>query len=135
MLYGALGRTGVYPMQEMLRMIAGGDDDHARIALARRLYDDLPESNWLRRNAYVGDHLAGDDAGLYDLLLHARDRAYRVVTNTNGSLLNAKNIEALKCFDLVRFSIDSVDSESFERLRPGGAILTINGKRGGFTAA
>lgn len=78
MLYGALGRTGVYPMQEMLRMIAGGDDDRARIALARRLYDDLPESNWLRQNAYVGDHLAGGDAGLYDLLLHARDRAYTV---------------------------------------------------------
>jgi hypothetical protein len=53
------------------------------------------------------------------------------VINTNGSLLTAKNLEALKCFDLVRLSIDSVDSESFERLRPGGAILTVDGKRGG----
>jgi radical SAM protein with 4Fe4S-binding SPASM domain len=59
-----------------------------------------------------------------------RDRSYRLVINTNGSLLTAKNLEALKCFDLVRLSIDSVDSESFERLRPGGAILTVNGERG-----
>ena len=59
------------------------------------------------------------------------DRNYHLVTNTNGSLLTDANIEALKRFDLVRFSIDSIDSESFERLRPGGAILTINGDRGG----
>ena len=60
-----------------------------------------------------------------------RDRSYRLVTNTNGSLLTARNLEALKRFDLVRFSLDSIDSESFERLRPGGAILTVNGQRGG----
>ena len=59
-----------------------------------------------------------------------RDRKYHLVTNTNGSLLTHKNIETLKLFDIVRFSIDSVDSESFERLRPGSAVLTINGKRG-----
>ena len=81
MVYGALGRTGVYPMQALLRMLAGevGDDpDEARIALARRLLDHLPATNWLKRNPFVGDHLAGGDAGLYDLLLHGRDRAYRV---------------------------------------------------------
>jgi len=60
-----------------------------------------------------------------------RERSFRLVTNTNGSMLTEANLEALKRFDLVRFSIDSVDSESFERLRPGGAILTVNGKRGG----
>ncbi len=78
MLYGELGRTGVYHMQRMLRMIAGDDDDGARLRRARRLYRALPESNWLRRNPYVGDHLDGGDAGLYDLLLHSRDRAYTV---------------------------------------------------------
>ncbi len=57
-------------------------------------------------------------------------RRYKLVINTNGSLLTTKNIDALKHFDIVRLSIDSVDSESFERLRPGGAVLTINGKRG-----
>ena len=79
MLYGELGRTGVYQVQRMLRMIAGDDDDdRARLARARRLYRALPETNWLRRNPHVGDHLDGGDAGLYDLLLHGRDRAYTV---------------------------------------------------------
>jgi pyruvate-formate lyase-activating enzyme len=57
------------------------------------------------------------------------DRPYRLVINTNGSVLTDENIEALKRFDLMRFSLDSTDSESFDRLRPGGAILTVNGQR------
>jgi SAM-dependent methyltransferase len=78
MLYGEIGRTGVYHMQAMLRLLAAGDDDRKRIGLARRLYDDLPETNWFRRNTNIADHLKGGDAGLYDLLLHSRDRAYTV---------------------------------------------------------
>ena len=38
----------------------------------------LPATNWLKRNAFLADHLEGGDAGLYDLLLHSRDRAYTV---------------------------------------------------------
>ncbi len=78
MLYGALGRTGVYPLQESLRLLGGGEGARGRIELARRLLDDLPRSNWFRRNPLLGDHLLDDDAALYDLLLHSRDRAYRV---------------------------------------------------------
>jgi radical SAM protein with 4Fe4S-binding SPASM domain len=59
-----------------------------------------------------------------------RDRPFRLVISTNGSLLTDQNVETLKHFDLVRFSIDSTDSGSFERLRPGAAVLTINGQRG-----
>ena len=83
MVYGALGRTGVYPVQAMLRRIAppaadGGPPDAARLRLARRLLAALPATNWLRRNPLVADHLRGDDAGLYDLLLHAADRPLSV---------------------------------------------------------
>ena len=78
MVYGELGRTGVYPMQDMMRMLTAGDEDDAKVALARRLMAQLPATNWLNRNPFVGDHLEGGDAGLYDLLLHGRDRAYRV---------------------------------------------------------
>jgi len=80
MLYGTLGRTGVYDVQAMLRMITADEDEPAadRIARARRLLADLPPTNRLKRNPFVNDHLKGDDAGLYDLLLHSRDRAYTV---------------------------------------------------------
>ncbi len=78
MLYGALGRTGVYHAQDILKLIAAGADDATRLDVARRLIKGLPETNWLARNRYVRDHLDGGDAGLYDLLLHSRDRAYTV---------------------------------------------------------
>ncbi len=79
MLYGELGRTGVYPMQDMLRKIAApAAPPGERIKLAKGLLKQLPETNWLKRNPFLGDHLAGGDAGIYDLLLHSRDVAYRV---------------------------------------------------------
>jgi SAM-dependent methyltransferase len=79
MVYGALGRTGVYPVQDLLRGLAGEENPPAdRLAVARRLLAALPPTNWLKRNSHVGDHLDGSDAGLYDLLLHGRDRAYTV---------------------------------------------------------
>jgi SAM-dependent methyltransferase len=54
MLYGELGRTGVYPMQEMMRTLAADamEPAQSRLETAKRLLKQLP--------------------------LHARDRAYRV---------------------------------------------------------
>ncbi len=77
MVYGALGRTGVYPLQDALARLGRGLDLEAQVGLARRLLDELPASNWFRRNPFLGDHKRGD-AELVDLLLHRRDRAYRV---------------------------------------------------------
>jgi SAM-dependent methyltransferase len=79
MVYGQYGRTGVYPMQEMLRTLAPRSmamED--RIAMAKRLIRFLPTTNLFRRNPYLNDHITGGDAGLYDLLLHSCDRAYTV---------------------------------------------------------
>lgn len=83
MVYGTLGRTGVYPVQAMLRTLAAHAPapaltQAAQLATARDLLKQLPATNWLRRNPAVGDHLAGGDAGLHDLLLHAQDRSYSV---------------------------------------------------------
>ncbi len=78
MIYGELGRTGVYPFQDMMRMLPTGEAPADRLAVAGRLLKQLPPSNWLRRNPFLADHLQGGDAGLFDLLLHSRDRAYRV---------------------------------------------------------
>jgi SAM-dependent methyltransferase len=79
MLYGQYGRTGVYPLQELLRTLAPLSmalED--RIAMAKRLIRFLPTTNLFRRNPYLNDHVTGGDAGLYDLLLHSIDRAFTV---------------------------------------------------------
>jgi SAM-dependent methyltransferase len=78
MVYGRLGRTGVYEMQELLRVVAGDGPPRERIQRARKLLAELPATNWLARNPNLSDHVEGGDAGLFDLLLHARDRAYSV---------------------------------------------------------
>lgn len=79
MVYGEYGRRGVYEMQEALRTFAPAElPDVDRIARTKRLLGKLPKTNGLRRNPFVQDHQNGGDAGVYDLLLHARDRAYRV---------------------------------------------------------
>jgi SAM-dependent methyltransferase len=77
MVYGPYGRTGVYPMQRMLRQLAGDRPLAEQVRTARRLWDALPATNWLRRNPFVGDHKR-TDAELVDLLLHARDRSYTI---------------------------------------------------------
>jgi SAM-dependent methyltransferase len=77
MVYGTFGRTGVYPLQDALRTLSADLPDAQRVALARRLLGGLPTTNWFKRNPFLGDHLQSD-AGLYDLLLHSRDRAYTV---------------------------------------------------------
>jgi SAM-dependent methyltransferase len=78
MVYAPLGRTGVYPMQSMLSTLDAGDAPDARIRMAHDLLAALPPTNWLKRNPHVADHLRAGDSGLYDLLLHGRDRAYSV---------------------------------------------------------
>lgn len=77
MVYAPFGRTGVYPLQAALRTLSGELPLAERVALARRLLDALPPTNWLRRNPFLGDHRKSD-AELVDLLLHARDRAYEI---------------------------------------------------------
>ena len=77
MLYGSYGRTGLYPLQDVLRQLTGEEALPERVSLTRRLLDSLPRTNWFRRNPFLGDHKLSD-AELVDLLLHARDRAYSV---------------------------------------------------------
>jgi SAM-dependent methyltransferase len=79
MVYGQIGRTGVYQMQSLLRMASAPDDDiPARVDLARQMLAGLPETSWFKRGEDLyNDHERGD-AGIYDLLLHSQDRAYTV---------------------------------------------------------
>ncbi len=79
MVYAPHGRTGVYMVQDALRLLAPPDEaGPTRIETARRLLRQLPETNWFRFNRNFQDHITGGDAGVYDLLLNPRDRAYSV---------------------------------------------------------
>jgi SAM-dependent methyltransferase len=79
MVYAPYGRTGVNMLQDALRLLVPvGEPPAERLAVAKRVLKLLPETGWLRRNPYVGDHLAGGDAGIYDLLLNPRERTYSV---------------------------------------------------------
>ena len=77
MLYGALGRRGVYETQAMLRLLTRDQPLAAAVGTARQLLSQLPPSHWLKRNPMLGDH-ERSDAELVDLLLHSRDRAFSV---------------------------------------------------------
>ena len=79
MVYAPHGRTGVYMVQDALRLLAPPEEPPAsRLDVARRVMRHLPDSNWLRGNRNFADHLTGGDAGLYDLLLNPRDRAFDI---------------------------------------------------------
>jgi 2-polyprenyl-3-methyl-5-hydroxy-6-metoxy-1,4-benzoquinol methylase len=77
MLYGAIGRLGIYHMQSALRLANQGCGEAEKIAQAKELLRDLPHSNWFRLAADLyGD--TDSDAGIFDMLLHSQDRAYTV---------------------------------------------------------
>jgi SAM-dependent methyltransferase len=79
MVYAPHGRTGVYMLQEALRLLAPPEEPPAaRVEAAKRLWRHLPETAWLRKNPWITDHTQGGDAGLYDLLLNPRDVAFTV---------------------------------------------------------
>ena len=89
MVYATAGRTGVYQMQALMRLVDQGQqpvnavpgtvsDEQRKISSTRDLLASLPASNWFKRSEDLHhDHKMGD-AGIYDLLLHSQDRAYSV---------------------------------------------------------
>lgn len=121
MVYAPYGRTGVYMVQEALSHLAPFEESPAkRLDIAKRVMHHLPETAWLRFNHNFGDHLTGGDAGLYDLLLNPRDRAYTVQTlwelfDQSGLTINSfieparYNPKYLIADPKVRAKIDALD--------------------------
>ena len=77
MVYAPYGRSGVYPLQEAFAALFQGLPPGERLIRARQIVADLPEGHPFRANRNLSDHLTSE-AGFYDLLLHAQDRAYDV---------------------------------------------------------
>ncbi len=104
MVYAPLGRTGVYPMQEALKALSEGEEPETQVAIAKKVLNEAPPTNWLNRNEIVVDHKS-NDAGLYDLLLHSRDRPYSV-----GELqetLTAAGLELVSFVEPARYAPES----------------------------
>ncbi len=119
MVYGEYGRTGVYPMQKMVRQLAGDLPLDRRVELARRLMAALPATNWFKRNPFLGDHKRSD-AELVDLLLHSRDRAYRV--GQLAELVAAAGLEPVALIEPARYEPASylADARLLEPLKGQG---------------
>jgi SAM-dependent methyltransferase len=95
MVYAPYGRTGVYPLQGAFGALFAGDPPPERVRLARAALGTLPAAHPFLKNAVLGDH-RDSDAGLHDLLLNARDRAY-----TMGDLASALDRAGLDLVSLV----------------------------------
>lgn len=119
MVYAPHGRTGVYMVQDALRLIAPPDQaPRDRVETAKRLWRQLPETNWLRRNPWITDHVKGGDAGLYDLLLNPRDIAFTVPQL--AALVAAAGLEIRCLVEPFRYDPDSFLTDPRLRERTAG---------------
>lgn len=119
MVYAPHGRTGVYMVQDALRLIAPPDQaPRDRVETAKRLWRQLPETNWLRRNPWITDHVKGGDAGLYDLLLNPRDVAFTVPQL--AALVAAAGLEMRCLVEPFRYDPDSFLTDPRLRERTAG---------------
>jgi SAM-dependent methyltransferase len=81
MVYGHYGRTGVYDMQALMRLLCQHvSDPQEKVNICKAVLAQLPATNWL---ALAPERLLQEindcgDIGIYDLFLHSQDRAYTV---------------------------------------------------------
>src|SRR3546814_18169756 len=100
MVYGTFGRSGVYPLQAVLRAMVGDRPLAEQISFTRRLLANLPSTNLFSRNPGLRDH-TGSDAELVDLLLHSQDRSYTV--EEIAGLLSAAGLNLISFIEPLRY--------------------------------
>ncbi|NWH09645.1 MAG: methyltransferase [Alphaproteobacteria bacterium] len=116
MLYGRLGRSGVYEAQTILKEVAPVSEPAAkRLEQARRLLGSLPPTNALKRNPFVADHLNGGEAGLFDLLLNPIDQAYTVPEIF--TLLDGADLRHVSFIAPARYAPETYLGEAFPQLK------------------
>lgn len=95
MVYAQIGRTAVYQIQDLLKLIINDKSDlKEKINITKAVMKQLPESNlWNHAKNFIKDFDDGGDAGVVDLFLHAQDRAYTIpelydfIANVNLNLI------------------------------------------------
>ena len=79
MVYGKYGRTGVYQIQHVLRIInQHGHQMKSEIRNAKLILKSLSLRHWFDKSNRNSDHSRMGDVGIVDLLLHSRDSSYTI---------------------------------------------------------
>lgn len=96
MLYGRLGRMPIYQLQDLMRRLTDGEPLAARAALAEQALQAVAPRHFFKAanlERELNDVSVYRAAGIVDLLLHARDRAYTV--DELHTLLDATGLRLL----------------------------------------
>ena len=76
MVYASYGRTAVYQMQRLLKVINRDKQTiNGELANANCLLSTIPPRNYFLKSSLLGDHKL-DDTDIYDMLCHKRDISY-----------------------------------------------------------
>jgi len=79
MLYAPYGRMPIYMLQSLMKLINhDAKDIDEEIMRCRHILAELPQTHWFYHADKMFLHEILSNEGLYDLLLHAQDRAYSV---------------------------------------------------------
>ncbi|MCC7421170.1 MAG: class I SAM-dependent methyltransferase [Planctomycetaceae bacterium] len=122
MVYGQYGRTGVYQMQELMRMVnPPGIDEGEAVERTRAMLEGLPETNWYRRAASLFGSTRQNDVEVYDLFLHSQDRAYTIpqlheYLATSGMRLQEFSVDYRTLYNPLLFATDPALRESLQAL-------------------
>ena len=110
MVYGQYGRTGVYQMQELMRLMMEEEDSiEQRIQDTKSVLQSLPKTNWFQHNGSSYQDLGFGDIGIYDLLLHSQDRAYSIpelYAYVEKQGLNLLKLLDFQCYDAGLYTAD-----------------------------
>jgi SAM-dependent methyltransferase len=124
MVYASYGRTGVYQLQSLLRLVSDEEDPtETKLRHAKDILSSLPPTNWFMRAPDLhSDHKLGD-AGIYDLLLHSQDRAYCVselfewIEDQHGLTIELTDVYTGRSSYLPHMRIGAKKTDVLQRIR------------------
>jgi len=83
MVYAKYGRSGIYMMQDLMRLVNGDEENPKNnIRDTKEILENLPRHNWFKLSEASGLWRYSDtkhDSGIYDLFLHSQDRPYTIL--------------------------------------------------------
>ena len=79
MVYGRYGRTGIYQIQELMKMINVEQDNmQQKVENTRMVLGCLPKTNWFKKSEQLFSDINDGDIVIFDYFLHSQDRAFTV---------------------------------------------------------